>query len=172
MRHIDHRASTGAQGIAMLQRLLVAALLAPLLALAKDPPLEGVCARIDKQINTLLNINVSECVPGKGTTPGTYSLLFMAKKPLLGDAQNRRAWLLAVVGGAGWAMAELPEMKGVRISEVVTTDPTLAKSSKVIALSGPSVKQWRQDISSGKVEALAVYAAIEKGAIERVVKRP
>jgi hypothetical protein len=156
----------------MLLRLFVAALLAPLLAFAKDPPLEGVCAKIDKNINTLLGINVSECVPGKGTAPGTYSLLFVAKRPLLGDAQNRRAWFLAVVGGAGWAMAELPEMKSVRVSEVVTTDPTLAKSSKVIAFSGPAVKQWRQDISSGKVEPLAVYTAIEKGATERVVKRP
>jgi hypothetical protein len=156
----------------MLRHLVFVICLLPALVAAKEPPLEGVCAQIDNKINTLLGAQISQCVPAKGSTPGTYSLLFLAKKPVLSDPQNKRAWLLAIVGGAGWAMTELPEMKGVKVSEVLTTDKSLSVAKKYLSLPGASVKQWRNDLYSGKRKPLDVYAAIEKAAVERTANQP
>jgi len=146
-------------------------LLLPGLAIAAEPRLEGVCALIDKNVNKLLQVNISECMPGKGSKPGSYSFVFVAKLPVSNDEQNRRAWIMTTIGGTGWAMMELPEMKGVNIEDIRLTDPILARRKAFIVLSGADVKRWRKDIASGKLQLLDAYAQVQKSSHEIIVEK-
>ncbi|WP_018610378.1 hypothetical protein [Uliginosibacterium gangwonense] len=142
----------------------------PFAAMANDPPLEKVCAQIDQSINAMLGAPVTNCLPAKSSTPGAYVLIIMAKQPLLSDPHNRRALLVNAMAGAGWAMAELPEMKKVKIAEVRVMDVTLAKSKSYIQLSGADVKRWRNEVFTKKKTLQEVSEQIEKSAREVTLK--
>lgn len=131
-------------------------------AMAKEPPLEQVCSDIDDAIGALLNGNYVNCLPGKSAQAGAYNFIFVAKQPMLADPQNHRALLMGIMGGAGWAMAEKPEMKGVKIAEVWIADPDLAKRKTYLRFSGADIKRWRTALYTKKSSWQDIYAQMQK----------
>lgn len=126
---------------------------------------EAVCARISSKINEMLKTNdLVVCVPGSETKGGSLSLFIVLAKAAFQDEASTRAWLAAVVISTGWAMTDLPEMHGVRMTQIITGDQAMRQRGNLTLIPAEDVRHISKQFFSGEIRTVdEVY--------ERAVKR-
>jgi hypothetical protein len=137
---------------------------------AEKPPLEDACLKMDELVNGMLGTQISRCSTSISNRADKYSFFFVAKKPVLNNASDKRVWLLAIVGVVGRAMMDpegFPSLRGVHIDEVLTFDPDFAKQRRVLALPASSAKRISKDLNDGVIGIDRAYDQIRTVTTER-----
>ena len=138
-------------------------ILTPIALAAQGPGSGEVCLKIDRLIDEMLGLQISQCSLNLSKRAGKYSFFVVAKKSVLDDPSDRRVWLLAIVGVVGRAMtetADFPELKGVDIDEVLTFDAGFVKQRRVLVLPAPVTKRIRNDLLRGIIDVDRAYDQI------------
>ena len=116
---------------------------------------KDACAKICVKLNAILESKfLAVCFPASDTKGGPPNAFMIFAQDVFKDEKIQRDWIAAVVISSGWAILELPEVRGMDINRIITADLEDLRRSLFTEIPASSVKDVSRQFFSGKIKTL------------------